>query len=63
MIFPSSRILERFMAMNHSGSLTDLAPGVFQVSSKGFLANLDINRKGRAIFASLLPSMSARQLR
>lgn len=47
------------MAMNHPG---DLAPGVFQVSSKGFLANLDINRKGRAIFASLLPYMSARQL-
>lgn len=55
MTFPGSRILERFMTMNHSGSLTDLAPSVFQVSSKGFLAKLDINRKGGAIFASLLP--------
>jgi len=31
--------------MNYSGSLADLAPNVFQISSNGPLASLEINRK------------------
>lgn len=57
MIFPNSRVLGRFIAMNYSRSLDDLTPSVFQISSKGFLANFDINRKDGDIFASLALNM------
>ena len=46
MIFPYGRTWKRSMAMNYSGSPTDLVPCVFQILSCGFLASLDINRKG-----------------
>lgn len=47
--------------MNYSGPLADVAPSIFQFSSNGFLASLDIQEKVMGHIAYLLPSLSTGQ--
>lgn len=43
--------------MNYPGPLADVAPRIFQLSSNGFLAGLDIQEKVKGHIASLSPSL------